>query len=171
MLLTDIPYLEPLLFHLRSDEDLKKVFTDKSFFMPHHDLVNAIMDSTNPDCVLPKALWIIPQDSTASSSKIGCQSPANHSFSIVVSVKCIRDQFILKKNDNGIYLSGQFMELMSIRRLVKKSVHKFSLYTQAHLNSSFSDIIWTGDKMLYPNTEEDVLLATSSDFRVTIFNK
>lgn len=163
----DIPYLEPLLFHLREDESLKAYFTEKSFFMPHHDLVNAIMDAGKADCVLPKSLWILPQDTTANSPRPGCKSSGNHSFSIALAVKCIRNPFILVKRDGDIKLDGQFMELMKIRRLVKRSVQRFS--KENMMNNSFSDLVWRGDRVLYPSTEDQILLATSIDYNITIF--
>ena len=43
----------------------------------------------------------------------------SHSFSIAIAVKCIRNPFELVKRENGVRLSGQFMELMELRRLVK----------------------------------------------------
>lgn len=170
MLLDDIPYLDPLLMHLRNDETLKNEFTDKSFFMPHHDLVSAIIDAKNPDCVLPKALWILPGNSTAATQKVGCMSPANHTFTIAIAVKCIRDPFILKKTDNKVSLSGQFMELMQLRKLVKSSVNRFAQKSSENHLARYNDISWAGDQILYPNDEKDVLLATSSEFRVLIYN-
>ena len=167
MLLTDIPYLEPLLFHLRNDESLKGHFTEKSFFMPHHDLVDAIMETGSADCVLPKSLWILPQDTEAIQKRVGCKSTGLHSFSIAIAVKCIRNPFILVKKDDGVHLVGQFMELTEIRKLVKDSVHRFANENQ--MNQKFSDIIWIGDRVLYPSGEDQVLIATSINFEIKIF--
>lgn len=171
MLLTDIPYLEPLLFHLRQDPELKKFFTDKSFFMPHHDLVEAITDSSNPDCPLPRSLWILPGDTAAINRKPGCVSAGLHSFSIAIAVKCIYDAFTLsKKNDGDIHLEGQFMELTRLRKLVKKSVNTFAK-NLIHVNESkYNDLVWIGDQNLYPNEEQKKILATAINFEVTIFS-
>lgn len=167
MLLDDIPYLEPLLMHLRDDESLKAHFTEASFFMPHHDLVNAIMDSKNSDCALPKSLWILPQDTRPLSSRPGCKGTGSHRFSIALAVKCIRSPFILVKREDQLKLDGQFMELSRMRSLVKHSVLRFSKTNV--MNPRFTDIIWAGDRVLYPNTEDQILLATSIDYDITIF--
>lgn len=178
MLLTDVPYLEPLLFHLQDDETLKQYFTEKSFFMPHYDLVKAITEKTSDDCPLPNLLWILPGDTTAEQSaqisnqrRVGCKSTGKHSFVIALAVHCIRNTFVIKKVDGKAVLEGQFMELTRLRKLVKDSVHKFSVKHQAStigaVGKRFENIVWTGDQNLYPE-ENDVLLATSINFEVTI---
>lgn len=170
MLLNDVPYLQPLLMWLRNDESLKSHFTESSFFMPHHDLVSAILDKNNPDCPLPKSLWIIPGDTEAIQRLTGCKSTGLHSFTIAIAVKCIRDSFVLVNRGGEIELEGQFMELSRVRSLVKKSVHKFSLSIMNKYDIGFSEITWVDDKNLYPNEENQSLLASASEFQVKILN-
>lgn len=137
--------------------------------MAHNDLVEAILESQNSDCALPKSLWILPGDSIPTAKKPGCRSTANHSFSIALAVKCIRNPFVLVKRESEIHLEGQFMELVAMRKLVKDSVHKFASAIQ--FNSSYGDISWAGDRLLYPSSEEQALLATAINYEVTIFNQ
>lgn len=167
MLLTDLPYLEPVLFHLRNDESLKNHFTETSFFMPHNDLVKAILDSSkNPDCVLPRSLWILPQDTTANSAPPGCKAKGTHSFSIALAVGCNRNQFILRKVDGNLELAGSFMELVKLRRLVKESM--LSFVRKNTMNPSFTELVWAGDRMLYPDSDENNLIATTIDYTIKI---
>lgn len=166
---TDIPYLEPLLFWLRKDETLKEYFTEKSYFMPHNNLITATEEAMKADCPAPRAIWILPQDSIASSQRPGCKSPSVHTFYIEIIVQCIRDQFQLVKKNDEVKLEGQFMELATIRRYVKESVLKFS-NTQKTLvaTPSFDDIIWVKDQMLYP-ADVNNFLATAIEYQVKIF--
>lgn len=168
MLTTDIPYLDPLLMWLRADEDLKKEFTEKSFFMPHADLLSAVVDLAKKDCPSPRALWIFPGDSQAVQQRPGCRAQARHQFSISIFLQCIRNSFELSKTDNGIHLSGQFMEMTKLRKIVKSSVHKFSLKEEGVLLSKpFEGLRWTGDRIMYPR-EDFNLLGTSIEFEVLI---
>lgn len=168
MLLTDLPYLEPLWKWLRDDEVLKKHFTEHSFFMPHANLIQATEEAIKSDCPAPRALWILPQDTLASAKKEGCKSPGVHTFYIEIIVQCIRDAFQVVKRDDQIKLEGQFMELAELRREVKRSVLEFS---QDHLKKggkSFANLYWNKDQMLYPS-EQNNFLATAIEFQVTIY--
>lgn len=162
----DLPYLEPLLFHLRKDEDLKKIFTEKSFFMPKHILIQATEEATKKSCPAPRALWIIPEDTVANNPKPGCNSIGIHSFNIVLFVQCIREPFELVRSGDGVKLSGQYMELSSIRKAVKKSVNKFQNESKLDLNLRYSDITWIKDQNLYP--DDGNFLTTAIEYSVKI---
>ena len=170
---TDIPYLEPLLFHLRNDPILKAQFTDHSFFMPHADLISATEDAMKKDCPAPRALWILPEDTIATARKNGCNVPGNHTFRIEVVVQCIRDPFQLAKTGNStdgyqVRLQGQFMELMDLRKKVKASVKEFAKANELPGSPKlFTDIYWVKDSMLYP-TGENRFLATAIEYQITI---
>lgn len=162
----DLPYLEPLLFHLRKDPILSEFFTEKSYFMPKHVLMEATKDAMAKDCPAPRALWILPANSTALSPKAGCRPLANHSFNIVVIIQCIRDTFQLVERDGQVKLDGQYMELSRIRSAVKKSVSVFENKNKSNFNLAFSDITWMGDQNLYP--DENNFLVTAMQFSVKI---
>lgn len=171
MLNTDLPYLEPLLFHLRQDPVLKKSFTEKSFFMPHSDLISATEEAMKKDCPAPRALWILPQDTlaTITTQKNSCNVPGNHTFFIEIIVQCIRNQFTLVKRGDEVKLEGQFMELAQIRKQVKNSVSQFGKdNSKLMTGQTFSDLVWIKDSMLYP-TEDTSFLATAIEYRVKIF--
>lgn len=169
MLLTDIPYLEPLLFHLRNDPVLKSEFTEKSFFMPHSDLVTATEEAMKADCPAPRALWILPQDTLAGAARDNCKAIGTHTFYIEIIVQCIRDQFQLVKRDDVVRLEGQFMELMSLRKKVKESVREFAKANSAvGQKKEFFDIFWIKDQMLYP-TSESRFLATAIEFSIKLY--
>lgn len=169
LLNTDVPYLEPLLFHLRADESLKSYFTDKSFFMPHNHLVEATEEAMQKNCPAPRALWILPDDSIATSTQANCLSPSLHTFRIELLVQCIRNSFYLSKKDDEIVLSGQYMELATIRKAVKKSVFEFNKNFQKQNSApKFKDVIWKKDYMLYPE-DNNKFLATVLEYNVTIF--
>lgn len=170
MLQVDLPYLEPLLFFLQKDEALKVEFTEKSFFMPHNDLVTAIEEAAAKSCPMPRALWILPGDTVALAQQEGCKSPGQHTFHIQLIVPCIRDAFIIARNGNDVSLKGQFMELVRLRKLVKEAVHRFySQYKKEHFNSpKFEKLFWTRDQMLYPQDDLGVLV-TAIQFSVNIF--
>lgn len=171
MLDTDLPYLEPLLLWLRKDAKLSEYFTEKSFFMPHNDLVSATSEAMKKDCPAPRALWILPQDTIAiQQTPPNCKYTGNHTFYIQIMVQCIRDAFQLSKIEDEIKLTGQFMELMQIRKYVKKSVAAFQLdYEKKNTTIRLFDSIgWRGDQMLYPN-EENSFLITTVQYQVKIY--
>lgn len=169
LLLTDIPYLEPLLMWLRKDETLKSEFTDKSFFMPHSDLISATEDAMRADCPAPRALWILPQDTLAQGQRDTCLTPGVHTFYIEVIVQCIRDSFQLVKRDDDVKLEGQFMELAALRKKVKASVRNFAINNaKPGPPKLFTDIFWVKDSMLYPSGENR-FLATAIEFQIKIF--
>lgn len=166
---TDVPYLEPLLFHLKNDPDLKKEFTEKSFFMPHHDLVSAAEEAMKKDCPAPRSIWILPGDSTVLTTTIGCPPKAQTNFTILIFVQCIRKAFDLSAGDDPtkVVLNGQAMELYMLRKLVKKSVHKFAIATMKKNVSDYQDVAWVRDQTLYPTEEK--FLATAVEFTVKVF--
>lgn len=166
---TDLPYLEPLLFWLQDDESLKQHFTRDSFFMPHDSFLSAIDEAMQKNCPAPRALWILPQDSFPTSKNVGCKSNALHRFSIMIMVQCIRDSFQISNVAGKPKLTGQFMELTQLRKIVKNSVHRFSLHHEKTVivNKKFSEISWNADKMLYP--QEHKFLATNIEFEVKIY--
>lgn len=169
LLNTDVPYLEPLLFHLRDDDSLKTYFTDKSFFMPHNHLVEATEEAMQKNCPAPRALWILPDDTIATNTQANCISPGRHTFRIELITQCIRNSFYLSKKDDGVILSGQYMELATIRKAVKKSVYEFNKQFQSKTQApKFKDIVWIKDYMLYPD-DNSKFLATVLEFNVTIF--
>lgn len=169
MLLTDIPYLEPLLIHLRTDPNLKSEFTEKSFFMPHSDLITASQEVMKKDCPAPRALWILPQDTLAQGQRDICSVPGVHTFYIEIIVQCIRDTFQLVKRDDLVRLEGQFMELAALRKKVKQSVRDFAKANAAPGNKMlYTDIFWVKDQMLYPSSESK-FLATAIEFSIKIF--
>lgn len=166
MLLTDIPYLTPLWLWLRADEDLKLQFTEKSFFMPKHNLISATEEAMKKDCPAPRALWILPQDTLAVGRKSDCKVPGVHTFYVELIVQCIRDPFEIYKDGDTVTLGGQYMELMGLRRLVKQSVLKFSKANSE--NTKFSDLFWVKDTMLYPSDESPFLI-TAIQFEIKIY--
>lgn len=168
MLNVDLPYLQPLLFWLRDDVNLKNYFTQKSFFMPKNDLIAAIDEAMQTDCPAPRSLWILPQETLASvANSRGCLSPGIHTFLIEIIVQCIRDPFILRETSEGeMFLDGQFMKLSQIRKAVKKSITQFS--KENTYKSLFTDLNWRSDRMLYPDGEAKFLI-TSLEYQVKIF--
>ena len=170
MLLTDIPYLEPMWLWLRDDETLKRHFTEHSFFMPHHDLVEAAERAMRKECPAPRALWILPQDTQAQTQREGCKSPGIHTFYITIIVQCMRDVFQIANRAGSLKLEGQYMELSEIRRHVKDSVNAFYVDYRKKGGQRFSGMSWVKDQMLYPTEDEGVrFLATALEYRVTIF--
>lgn len=165
MMNTDVPYLQPLLFHLRDDAILKQHFTDRSYFMPKNDLVSAIDEAIKNDCPAPRALWILPQETVATNPKPGCKSPGRHSFYITIITQCIRDAFELYEIDGELTLKGQYMELAMLRQLVKDSIQQFSKKT--FMNAGFMNVTWVRDQMLYPD-EQEQFLVTTLQYEVTI---
>lgn len=166
--MNDIPYLEPLLFYLQKDETLKSYFTDKSFFMPKHTLVEATEEAMKKDCPAPRALWILPENTNAITPKSGCMVTGNHTFNIIVFVQCLRDTFQLSKgNDGKIKLTGQYMELAEIRMAVKKVMNNFAKETQRKfMETRYSDIAWLRDINLY--ADENNFLTTALQYSVKI---
>lgn len=171
MLDNDLPYLEPLLFWLQDDENLKQYFTEQSFFMPHAHLADAAMEAMKKDCPVPRVLWILPGDTNAqTTTRPDCKSPGIHVFKIMIIVQCIRDSFVIKKSDDKVYLSGQYMLLSGLRKLVKNSVLEFYKdHSKNNLaNKSFADLVWVRDQNLYPPDDEGFLI-TSLDYQVKLF--
>lgn len=169
---TDLPYLEPLLFWLRDDPTLKNEFTQKSFFMPHMDLVDATREAMDKKCPAPRALWVLPGDTLAIQSRPGCKSQGNHTFYIQIIVQCIRGAFELTKVDDEVHLAGQAMSLFEIRRLVKASVLAFYKDYEAKgkkTGGTFSDLQWQRDQILYPQSDEgNNFLSTAIQYQVKI---
>lgn len=168
MLDTDVPYLEPLLFWLRNDPNLKDEFTEKSFFMPHNHLIAATKEAMAKNCPAPRALWILPSDNVARSLKANCNVTVEHSFHILIFVQCIRDSFNILKKDGTVYLGGQFMELSSLRKKVKKSVLEFGKdWEKKNPYTKFNEIIYRGDQPLYPD-DENKFLVSKTDYTVNL---
>ena len=165
-MLSDLPYLSPLLFHLRNDEALKDYFTEKSFFMPKTTLVSATEEAMKKDCPAPRALWILPDNTTALNPKSGCVPVGNHTFYVTIFTQCIRNPFELIKKDNKIELGGTFMELTKIRRAVKISINKFENQNRSILTNKFSNITWMGDQNLHP--DEEGFIVSALQYNVTI---
>ena len=149
--MNDLPYLEPLLLHLREDEVLKKYFTNKSFFMPKHTLIEAAKEAMAKDCPAPRSIWVVPQTTSATNPRAGCSGEKEHTFTIIIFIHCIRDAFQLVKSDNGIKLGGQFMELSKIRLAVKRSVNEFQNKIANDLSLPFHDVTWLRDNSLNPS--------------------
>ena len=164
--MNDIPYLEPLLLHLRNDEELKKYFTNKSFFMPKHTLIEAAEEAMKKDCPAPQALWIHPMDTRAINADANCTGFKLHTFYITIFVHCIRDVFQLRKRDDKIELAGQYMELSKIRLAVKKSIREFQKKISGDFNLPYSDVTWLGDKNLYPS--DTSFLVTGLEYNVKL---
>lgn len=168
---TDLPYLEPLLFWLRADDNLKQVFTEKSFFMPHDDLLSAVQEAIKKDCPTPRALWILPSNTVPLTQSQRCNSPGVHSFYIQIIVQCIRDKFQIVNKGGSLALTGQFMELTKIRNTVKDSVKRFAIDVEKNNIRTFSNLLWAGDTMLYPGSEGgmDPFLITNVEYRVNLY--
>ena len=161
----DLPYLEPLLFHLRTDDRLKKYFTEKSFFMPKKDLISGIEEAIKSDCPAPRALWILPQDSIAVNTTNNCKSQVRHTFYITVITKCIRDSFQIIKRDGKIHLAGEYMEMSEIRKQVKDSIYRFA--QDNNFNETYEKISFVKDQILTP--DEESFLVTNLEYQVTIY--
>lgn len=167
-MLGDLPYLEPLWKWLREDSTLKSQFTDKSFFMPHHELVSAALEAAKKDCPMPRSIWIIPGDTVSATEKPGCAAIGLHDFSVVIFVQCIRDAFQISKNGDDYSLKGQFMEMIELRRLVKQSIRNFSKAAEANfINRKYEGLRWVGDANLYP-TDEMKMLAVEIRYQVRL---
>ena len=162
----DIPYLEPLLFWLRNDETLKKYFTDNSFFMPKHTLVEATEEAMRKDCPAPRALWILPGNTRANQTQNGCRGTGIHSFHVVVYVQCLRDTFQIYNKYGKAALGGQYVELSEIRQHVKHSVAEFSKGLLKQHGLRYSNLRWVGDTNLYP--DENNFLTTAIEYEINI---
>lgn len=168
MLNTDIPYLQDLTFWLQKDARLKNYFTEKSFFMPKNDLVSAINEAMAKDCPAPRALWILPGETSAAPvNNMNCKSPGLHNFHIVIMVQCVRDQFQVVKKDSEIYLGGGFMELAEIRKYVKQSVVEFAKENMKNPSKLYDKIAWRGDQPLFPS--EDGFIVSSTEYEIVIY--
>lgn len=169
---TDLPYLEPLLFHLQKDENLKLYFTQKSYFMPKDNLVSATKEMIGKDCPAPRALWILPQDNVAINPNGNCLSNYNHTFYILILINCIRDKFQIIDKDGVAHLSGEYMEMTQVRKAIKKSINEFNKETSKIVTGKqFEKIAWVKDQSLYDNDEElkQNFLINNSEFTVKIF--
>lgn len=166
-MVNDVPYLEPLLFFLRNDHALKKYFTDKSFFMPKHTLIEATKEAVDKDCPAPRALWILPGDTTAASQKSGCRVPGIHLFHVVIFVQCIRDNFELLKRGDEVVLGGTYMELSEIRKEVKRAMLAFEQKSKENISTLYSDLTWIKDRNLYP--DENNFLTTAIEYQIKIY--
>ena len=169
---TDLPYLEPLLFHLKKDPVLQKYFTEKSYFMPKNSLVSAVKESTGKDCPSPRAIWILPQDNVAASENANCVPKMVHTFYISIIVNCIRDQFQISKGEDNIpHLGGEYLELTEIRKYVKKSVYAFAKkWAEDHITGAkFEKLTWRKDQIMYPGEDDgEKFLITALEFTVII---
>lgn len=161
---SDLPYLEPLLLHLRNDPSLKEHFTETSFFMPRNHMIAAIKEAMDKECPAPRALWIFPSTSTAiGNPKAGCRPTQLHSFYITVFIQCMGNSFDFVKRDSGIILGGGFMELTTLRKAVKKSVLEFSKKSEHNkfsTNVTYENLQWVGDDIVYPDDENSFLGVT-----------
>lgn len=164
---TDLPYLEPLLFHLRKDETLKNYFTEKSFFMPKDDLISAVEEAIKNDCPAPRALWVLPQDGLAiNSNNTNCKPSISHTFNIMLMIACIRDSFQIVKKDNVVHLSGEYLEMTAIRKAIMKSVSEFNkLKNKEFTGRTFENIRFMKYQSLYP---DDSFLVNNLEYNVTI---
>lgn len=136
--------------------------------MPKSNLISATDEAMKKDCPSPRAIWIMPQDTVVATAKANCKAIGNHSFTILIFVRCIRDPFQLSMVEDDAHLTGEFMELCQIRKAVKKSVREFGIaFEQANHSRSFQDITWQGDQMLYPDDTERFLVS-STEYQVKI---
>lgn len=166
---TDIPYLEPLLFHLQDDPVLKNFFTQFSFFMPKDGIAAAVAELKGSDCPAPRSIWILPQDGVAingkNSVKQVCVPSVRHTFNILLFVSCIRDPFQVSFKDGKAILDGTYMEMSAIRKAVMKSVAGFN---KKHDGLKFENVMFEKYQSLYPQ-EGDPFLVNNLDYSVTIF--
>lgn len=170
---TDIPYLEPLLFHLQDDPVLKNFFTQFSFFMPKDGIAAAVAELKGSDCPAPRSIWILPQDGVAINGKNSvtqnCIPAVRHSFNILLFVSCIRDPFQVTFRDGKAFLNGTYMEMSAIRKAVMKSVAEFNKKNNAEISGrSFENVMFEKYQSLYPQ-EGDPFLVNNLDYSVTIF--
>lgn len=168
---SDVPYLEPLLEHLKKDVSLEKYFSKKDFFaMPKADLAD-LEEAIKKDCPSPRSLWIFPGNNAAfnqaQTRNPNCLPKILHSFNILLTFQCIRNPFELKFNGTEVYLDGSFMELSEARKAVKKSINNFNkTLNSVSLNNGFDFISWLSDEMLYP--DEDAFLISNSVYQTLI---
>lgn len=167
----DIPYLEPLMKHLRTDAELEKFFTKEDFFaMPKADLSD-LEGALKKDCPSPRSVWVFPGLSQAESAirSPNCFPKALHSFNVVVVFQCIRDTFTMVKDDSGVHMDGTFMEMSEARKALKKSINNFNKIVNQNVsvNYGFDFINWLSDEMLYPE-EGNKFLVSSSVFQTKI---
>ncbi len=162
---TDVPYLEPLLAHLKKDVTLEKYFSKKDFFaMPKADLADLEKALSN-DCA-PRSLWIFPGNNTAFNPgqvrSPNCMPKLLHSFNIVITFNCVRNPFEPKFDGTEVYLDGSFMELSEARKAIKKSIHNFNKTLNVlGVSHGFDFISYLSDEMLYPEGAEGFLISNS----------
>ncbi len=162
---TDLPYLNPLMVHLRKDADLEKFFAKKDFFaLPKAD-INDLSEEIKKKCPSPRSIWVFPGTSVnaAPQQRIpNCTPKAIHNFNIVIVFQCIRDIFEFKKDQETteVYLDGQFMELAEARKAVKKSITNFNRSLKN--TEAFEFIAWSNDEMLYPEEDDNKLMSSLS---------
>lgn len=150
----DLPYLEPLLFHLRKDSELKTFFDEEGIFaLPKPDQSD-LERALKKDCPNPRAAWIFPGPSTPmQQGNTGCPPKIIHSFAIVVSVQCQGASFDFLKDNGEVYLDGSYMELCEGRVLIKESVDRFMCKMSKDYTKKFDNMLWTGDSIVWPSEE------------------
>lgn len=169
----DVPYLEPLLFHLMKDESLEKYFTKEDFFtMPKSDLGD-LEEALKNDCPSPRSVWVFPGVSNTATQQRSpnCLPKSLHTFNILIVFQCIRDTFTFSKdNDGKVYLDGQFMELSEARKALKISINDFNktINTPMPNGYGFDFLTWLSDEMLYPEQSGGSFLISSSTFQTMI---
>lgn len=167
----DLPYLEPLMKHLRSDVELEKIFTKEDFFaMPKADLGD-LEAALKKDCPSPRSVWVFPGLSQAESTTRSptCFPKTIHNFNVVIVFQCIRDTFTMVKDNDGVHLDGTFMELSEARKALKQSITRFNknINQNPSIRYDFDFINWLSDEMLYPD-DGNKLLISSSVFQTKI---
>lgn len=159
VIVTDLPYLEPLVLFLKNDADLKSHFNESDFFAEPKIDPEEIEKHVKKNGRFPKYFWIFPGDTIAKqSTRAHCQSSGIHTFYATIIKPCLGNQYsFVKDSSSELRLSGEVIEVTEIRNSVKKTISKF--YNSLPTQGRFGFIYWKKDEMI--DLEDGLLIATS----------
>ena len=142
----DLPYLEPLMLHLKSDSDLKALFGQKNFFAgPNIDL-DEMSKQAEAEGRNIRYLWVYPASSKAKSQNpSSCFPIVEHTVAVVLIGSCPRGKFSWIAVDDEVKLKGTVMEMLEIRCAFKKSIQAFANNNRAQRGQGFQNLRWISD--------------------------
>lgn len=161
----DLPYFEPLLIHLKTDELLEPYFSGTDFFA-QPKLREDIETLIKEDCPIPRALYIYPAESRPKQdSPKGCFAPMTHNFHVFIFVQCLDNYYFVKNEDESLSLKGQVILLSEMRNAVKKSIGNFAKQIESEL-LNYNYIKWLGDSAI---DKEAGFLVSETVFSIDIY--